>query len=93
VPGEGLYLYTQSPSSNDEFFVTATSNPGSTSPVFLPNGVPNHEVDTSQSFRWDFSAALQSDNSVVIAYQQSGATNIDFTTVASPANGGYPGTF
>jgi hypothetical protein len=93
VPGEGLYLYTQSPSSNDEFFVTATSNPGSTSPVFLPNGVPNHEVDTSQSFRWDFSAALQSDNSVVIAYQQSGATNIDFTTVASPAKGGYPGTF
>ena len=74
VPGEGLYLFTQSPASEDTFFYSATSDPKT---VPFPAAV---QVG-SQSFRWDLGAVLESDNTLAIAYQQSSATQMDFTSM------------
>ena len=72
VPGEGIYLYGQSPASEQNIWVTATADP----PDFPANVKPS-----GQSFRWDLSAVLDPNNTVYLAYQQSGATNIDTTFV------------
>jgi hypothetical protein len=91
VPGEGLYIYVQAPSANDTIFVTAASDPTSAASFATPHEIeqvpPNGGADSTQSFRWDFSALLESDNSVAIVYQQSGSTDIDYTFVLPPPAG------
>jgi hypothetical protein len=59
----------------------------------LPHEIENtNGADSSDSFRWDLGALLESDNSVAFVFQQGSSTDIDFTFVLPPT-AGYPNAF